>query len=321
MTGLRDQESERVDCLMVSVPEFFHFIRPALEAVIAEPGEHWRVHLAQVMSRLGLTEADYEDVTPGSGKPRIEDRMLWALTYLRAAKLIENAGRGKNIATERGRSYVLRAPMTVKPADLQEFPEFATFYKGSGVKRKDRTDEQSITTASDTPQERIEQAYTELRAALAADVLERLLATHPARFERIIVDLMLKMGYGGSGEDAGQVVGKSGDGGIDGIIRQDHLGLDNIYLQAKRWQGSVGTAEINSFIGALTTRGANKGVMITTSTFSDSAKKIASSAPHLKLSLIDGARLALLLIDHDLGVAPERPITLKRIDSDYFADD
>lgn len=247
--------------------------------------------------------------------------MLWALTYLRAARLVENAGRGKNSPTARGQEFVKRAPLTIKPDDLLEFPEFSSFYKKSASKKLVASSDKPISLSNETPQERIEQAYDELRAALAVEVHERLLATHPSRFERIIVDLMLKMGYGGSGEDAGQVVGKSGDGGIDGIIRQDHLGLDNIYLQAKRWQGSVGTAEINSFIGALTTRGANKGVMITTSTFSDSAKKIAASAPHLKLSLIDGARLSLLLIDHDLGVAPERPITLKRIDSDYFADD
>ncbi len=305
----------------MAAPEFYHFIRPALEAVIARPGEHWRVHLEQVMSNLGLTEHDFNDVIPGSGKPRIEDRMFWALTYLRGAKLIETVGRGKNSPTVRGKEYFPKAPLIIKPKDLLVFPEFVSFYKGKQSKQKEKADDQPSLEPIETPLERIEQAYNEMRSALAADVLERLLKTHPARFERIIVDLMLRMGYGGSGEDAGQVVGKSGDGGIDGIIRQDHLGLDNIYLQAKRWQGSVGTAEINSFIGALTTRGASKGVMITTSTFSDSAKKIASGAPHLKLSLIDGARLAMLLVDHDLGVAPERPITLKRIDSDYFADD
>lgn len=304
----------------MAVPEFFHFIRPALEAVIAQPKQHWRVHLKSVMAELGLTEQDYEDVTPGSRKPRVEDRMLWALTYLRSAKLIENEGRGFNVPTDRGKEFVQRAPQIIKPADLTEFPEFVVFSKGSGQKRNERVVDPPV-PPTETPQERIEQAYTELRSALAAEVLERLLGTHPTRFEHIIVDLMLRMGYGGSGEDAGQVVGKSGDGGIDGIIRQDRLGLDNIYLQAKRWQAPVGTAEINSFIGALTTRGANKGVMITTSTFSESAKRVATSAPHLKLSLIDGSRLSHLLIDHDLGVAAERPITLKRIDSDYFADE
>lgn len=132
---------------------------------------------------------------------------------------------------------------------------------------------------------------------------------------------MLKMGYGGSGEDAGQVVGRSGDGGIDGIIRQDPLGLDNIYLQAKRWNSPVGTSEINGFIGALTTRGASKGVLITTSTFSEAARQIANGVNQVKLSLIDGNQLALLMIDHDCGVAVDKPFITKRVDSDYFADE
>lgn len=289
-------------------------MRPALLAVIAQPSKHWREHLSMIAADLKLTDADWQDLTPKYGRPRVEDRTLWALTYLRAAGLIASDGRGKNKPTARGLEFIKRAPNPIKPKDLSEFAEFRKFTEPSTKAHKD----EAVVENQKPPLERLADAAEELRGALAAAVLEQLHGVHPSRFEQIIVDLMLRMGYGGAGKDAGEVVGKVGDGGIDGIIRQDLLGLDRVYLQAKRWTGSVGVGEVNSFIGALTTRGASKGVMITTSYYTADAKRIAESASHLKLSLIDGAHLASLMIDLNLGVVKEREFAVCRLDSDYF---
>lgn len=303
----------------MATPEFYHFIRPVLEIVAANPDIYWRDAADQAALRLKLTESDKEEMI-ASGQAKWLNRTHWALTYLRQAKLIEKAGRGKSKITERGRQFLKSAPATVKPSDLMAFQEFAEFAKGGkGQEKAGATESPTQLILDTTPQEAISHAYTTLRAELADTLLDQLKKVSPARFEQIIVDLMLKLGYGGPREDAGQALGKTGDGGIDGIIRQDRLGLDNIYLQAKRYtDNSVGTGEVNGFIGALTTRGANKGVLITTSSFSESAKRVALSAPHLKLSLIDGKELAGLMIDSNLGVAVDVSFELKRLDSDYF---
>lgn len=255
-------------------------------------------------------------------KTKFHDRVHWAHTYLRQAKLIENTTRGHNRPTERGIAFLTSAPQVIKPNDLDVFPEFVEFHSSpstNGKASKDTTEQFALDI---TPLEAMSRAEESLRHELADTLLQRLKGVSPSRFERIIVDLMLGLGYGGPRDDAGQALGKTGDGGVDGIIRQDRLGLDNIYLQAKRWSDNcVGTGDVNSFIGALTTRGANKGVLITTSTFSDSARKVAQSAPHLKLSLIDGRELARLMIDHNLGVATEAKFEVKRVDSDYFVEE
>ncbi len=174
--------------------------------------------------------------------------------------------------------------------------------------------------SKDSPEERIESAHAELKRALASELLTRIHAAPPEFFERLVVELMLKMGYGGSRQDAGKAIGRSGDGGIDGIINEDRLGLDSIYLQAKRWEGSVGRPEIQKFAGALAEHRAKKGVFITTSTFSKEA--LASATKHdARIVLIDGEKLATLMIDHGLGVTLEASYDVKRIDSDYFAEE
>ncbi len=305
-------------------PEFFYFIRPTLEAIASKAGIHWSAAGDIAAEKLGLTQADREELVKSGTKTKFQDRVHWAHTYLRQAVLIETVGRGCNSITQRGVDFLKRSPKVIKPGDLMEFPEFVIFSVGSGRprKRKPMTPPDQAPSFESTPLEAMTQANESIRTELAESLLDRLKQVSPARFERIIVELMLRLGYGGPREDAGEALGRSGDGGVDGIIRQDRLGLDNIYLQAKRWSDNViGTSEINGFIGALTTRGANKGVLITTSAFSDHAKKVALSAPHLKLSLIDGRELARLMIDHDLGVALEARFDVKRIDSDYFADD
>jgi restriction system protein len=302
----------------VSVPEFHKFMRPVLDIVRRQDNIH-RKEVAELSADLlQLTEEDKLE-TIASGESKWLNRVGWALSYLRKARLLEATGRGRYVITDRGKSYLESAPDAIRPSDLQQFPEFADFSRRNG-RRFPKDVEPSVLDV--TPQEAMAQAHASIRAELADALLERLKQVSPARFEHIIVKLMLAIGYGGSRDDAGESLGRSGDGGIDGVIRQDRLGLDNIYLQAKRYKDNViGTSEVNSFIGALTTRGASKGVFITTSSFSEPAKRNAASVPQLKLSLIDGEELAKLMIDYDLGVAPEATYELKRIDSDFFVEE
>ena len=172
---------------------------------------------------------------------------------------------------------------------------------------------------SQHPEKSIEENYQQIRKELAVELLQRIRDNTPAFFEELVVDLLVKMGYGGSREDAGKAVGGSGDGGIDGIINEDRLGLDVIYVQAKRWEGNVGEPEIARFAGALAGRGATKGIFITTSDFTRAAR--AYDASGFKIVLIDGHQLAQLMIDHDVGVSIEKTYEIKRVDSDYFAQD
>lgn len=304
----------------MATPEFYNFIRPALEAVVRTPDVHWKAVLEKCIESLRLTTGDLAEMIPSGKRSRAADRTSWALTYLRQAKLTESTKPGWNRPTERGKEFLGRAPAVITPADLEEFEEFRDFQARKAKSPVKLSGEATLELT--TPLESIEQSHEMLTASLAALLLDHLKKVQPIRFERIIVDLMLTLGYGGARDDAGEAVGKSGDGGIDGIIKQDRLGLDNIYLQAKRYSdNTIGTGEINSFIGALSSRGATKGVFITTSTFSESAKRTAAMNPHIKVSLIDGRELAKLMIDHDLGVALEARFDVKRIDSDYFTED
>ena len=186
---------------------------------------------------------------------------------------------------------------------------------------QDRVIEQYSNDGGNTTEESIEEKYQRIRDGLAVELLQKIKDNTPAFFEKLVVDLLVKMGYGGSREDAGKAVGRSGDGGIDGIINEDRLGLDAIYIQAKRWgDGSVGSPDIDKFSGALNRKGASKGVFITTSRFTDSAKDAAKENASLKIVLIDGKQLADYMIDHDVGVSVEKTYEIKRVDSDYFAE-
>jgi restriction system protein len=304
-------------------PEFYYFIRPALEAVSRHPDAHWTDVKSYAVEKLRIKPEDLNERVASGNKTKIDDRVQWALTYLRQAKLVEKSGKGTSAITQRGSAFLAHAPAVIRPSDLRQFEEFVKFSgDAKPVGQAGESDPTLSEPLQTTPLEAMSGAARQIRTELAANLLSRLKEVPPERCERIIVQLMLKLGYGGPRPDAGETLGKTGDGGVDGIIRQDRLGLDSIYLQAKRWSGnSVGTADINGFIGALTTRGASKGVLITTSTFSESAKKIAANVHHLKLSLIDGEELATLMIDHDLGVALEARFDVKRIDSDYFIEE
>ena len=201
---------------------------------------------------------------------------------------------------------------------LKRFPEYVIFNSG---KPKDESKlVESTFVSAETPDELIAGGYKQLREALVIDLIGRIKSVSPSRFEELVVELLLKMGYGGTQEDAGQVVGKSGDGGIDGIIHEDRLGLDVIYIQAKRWEADVGRPEIQKFVGALAGNKASKGVFITSSGFSNGAREYAAQVNH-RVVLIDGAMLAELMMDFDLGVSVKEVYTVKRLDTDYFEED
>jgi len=202
---------------------------------------------------------------------------------------------------------------------LERYEEFQTFKNLKGTRSGSKSKETEASLEERTPEETLEWAYRRLREALAGDLLQQVKAASPNLFERLVVELLLKMGYGGSRQDAGEAIGRSGDEGIDGIIKEDRLGLDTIYVQAKKWEASVGRPEVQKFAGALQGQRAKKGIMITTSSFSGEARDYVSKIDN-KIVLIDGAQLAELMFDHNLGVSPTANYEVKKIDSDYFAE-
>ena len=309
----------------MSIPDFQTLMLPLLQS-LADGKEHeFREAVELLSQQYELTELERAELLPSGRAPLFYNRLSWAKTHLKKAGLLELPRRGTFQITDRGLQVLAQPPARIHMAWLQQFPEYAqALALPSSNHPTPNTDSMptaiSIPEASVTPQEAIEQAHQALRAALADEVLTSVKQCSPVFFEQLVVQLMIKMGYGGSRQEAGQAVGKSGDGGIDGIINEDRLGLDSIYLQAKRWEGVVGRPEIMKFVGALAGQRATKGVFITTSSFTQEAKAYAASSQY-RLVLIDGARLADLMVEHDLGVSVAATYHLKRIDSDFFSEE
>jgi len=269
--------------------------------------------------KLKLTGDELAQRIASDSQTVFASRVAWAVQYLKQAGLLEAVRRGVYKITNRGSELLGGNPNEITTKTLRRYPEFLEFL-GKSAPSEDvpnSTDLVETLETKDTPEESLENSFKVLRDALAHDVLEAIKNGSPAAFEQIVVDLLLAMGYGGSVDDAGKVVGKSGDGGIDGIIKQDKLGLDAIYVQAKRWKDVVGSPEIMKFSGSLTKKHANRGVFITTSTFTKDASEFVEAMPQ-KIVLIDGKQLASLMVEHDVGVSPTKTYTLKRLDQDYF---
>lgn len=256
---------------------------------------------------------------PSGGQRYIVNRTGWASWYLMQAGLVERPARGMIGMTEEGRRLLASSPASVNNKLLKEkYPLFVERMGKQGSKKTEETTEQSAADEEDRPpDERIEEAFRQVNETLASELLTNMAKMDPFRFEQLVIDLLFAMGYGGSREEAAKVTKKTGDEGIDGVINEDRLGLDIIYLQAKRWQNPVGRKEIQSFVGALAGQQAHKGVFITTSSFVQTAVDYARTISQ-KVILIDGQRLAELMIEHGIGVTTTRTIALKRIDSDYF---
>lgn len=252
---------------------------------------------------------------PSGTQEVIVNRVGWAKTYLTKAGLLSTPKRGFFEITERGRLLLAENPVSVDSKFLQRYDEFNAFRTRS--RKEDGVEALVEAPGFGTPEEALEYGYQRLTENLADDIIGKTMSCSPAFFERLVVELMVKMGYGGSLREAAQVVGKSGDGGIDGIIKEDKLGLDVIYIQAKRWEGTVGRPEIQKFAGALLGQKARKGIFITTSTFSKDAREYARNL-EAKLILIDGALLADLMIQYGLGVSTAMVYEIKKVDSDFF---
>ena len=271
-----------------------------------------REHIATDME---LTPEDISQKLPSGVQTVFANRIAWSAVYLTKAGALERIKRGVFAITERGRELLaLELPrLTIK--NLSKYPEFVAFHKGSHNGCDDDRDIKP--DKAQTPEEQLANAYKVLRDSLANDVLEAVRKASPTFFEELVIDLLVAMGYGGSIEDAGRAVGKSGDGGIDGIIKEDKLGLDVVYIQAKRWTNSVGRPVVQAFAGSLEGVRARKGVLITTSYFSQDALEYVGKIEK-RIVLIDGKQLADLMIDYDIGVNAVQTYKIKRLDSDYF---
>lgn len=309
----------------MAVPDFQSLFLPVLQ-VASDGNEHSLTETIETIAQqLGLTEADRNEMLPSGKQRKLDNRVSWARTYLQKALLLSNTGRSRFCIAERGRRVLKENPSRINVKYLRQFPEFVAFYtqanKDGRNEENNHTTQEILEKTSQTPQEILEASYQSLRQTLAQELLERIKKSPPKFFENLVVDLLVAMGYGGSRKDAGQAVGQVGDGGIDGIIKEDKLGLDAIYLQAKRWEGTVGSPDVQGFAGALIGKKARKGVFITTSIFSQQAKNFASGTENLKIILIDGEQLAQLMIDHDIGVTEESRYIVKKVDLDYFGEE
>lgn len=305
---------------MLAIPDFQTLMLPLMRFI--EDGKPYAMRDATtaIGAQFQLSEAEWAQMLPSGRAPLFYNRLAWAKTYLKRAGLIEQPSRGVISISSSGRQLLSLNPPKIDLKLLQKQPGYLQ-NKDAGSDRVPGGGEASDEVAtSETPEEAMERSHLQLRQELAADVLDSVKRCSPSFFENLVVQLLIKMGYGGSREEAGRAVGKSGDGGIDGIINEDRLGLDAIYLQAKRWEGVVGRPEIMKFVGALAGQRANKGVFITTSWYTQEAKEYANQSQY-KVVLIDGPRLADLMIEHDLGVSVAATYQLKRIDSDFFADE
>ena len=244
----------------------------------------------------------------------IDNRVGWARTYLKKAGLLESTKRSYFKITDLGLEVLQKNPKEINVKFLEQFPQFIEF---RNLRKEKGEEEENLTQ---TPQELLEYGYQRIKKDLAYELLNLVKKSSPRFFEKLVIDLLIKMGYGGSLNDAGKVIGKPGDGGIDGIIKEDKLGLDIIYIQAKRWENVVGSKEVRNFVGSLAGHHANKGVFITTSSFTREALDYVKTIPH-KVVLIDGETLAQLMIENDVGVSKITSYDIKKIDSDYFAEE
>jgi restriction system protein len=287
---------------------------------LAGDGQEHSIHEAfeKLAAEFHLTEDERRQLLPSGRQAVFDNRVGWARTYLKKADLIESTRRVFFRITERGETVLRSNPARLDMRYLEQFPEYREFRSQPAGKTRVALTTPIVPNAlQQTPDEELEDSYQRLRDGLASDLLARVKAASPTFFERLVVELLVNMGYGGSLQDAGQALGRSGDGGIDGIIKEDRLGLDIIYIQAKRWANTVGRPEIQQFVGALGGHHARKGVFIATANFSAEAKEYAARVDQ-KVVLVDGQQLAQLMIEHNVGVSVHKTYEVKKVDSDYF---
>jgi restriction system protein len=307
----------------MTIPDYQTIMLPFLK-IAGDGKEHSkREALDKLAADFKLTESELRELLPSGKQELFDNRVGWARTYLKKAGLIDSPSRGYFRITERGLDLLKQNPTKINGKILRQYPEYREFvnYNNSRVNRNIAEDKPTKEDEETTPQERLYDAYQRINDELARDILQQIKTVSPKGFEHIVVDLLVKMGYGGSDKEAAQAIGRSGDEGVDGVINQDTLGIDRIYIQAKRWNETpVGHADIRNFIGALDFKHAERGIFITTSTFTkDIIEKVDRSSK--RIILIDGNELAKLMIIHKVGVSVEDTFELKKIDMDYFIEE
>jgi restriction system protein len=299
----------------MAIPVFQQIMLPLLKLLEDKQEHSLRQIIDLLTNQFNLTQEEQHELLPSGKQAIFDNRVGWARTHLKKAGLLESTRRGFFRITDRGLQVLNQKLAKIDVKFLEQFEEFKEF---RAIKREKpiELDEEAETT----PEEALANAYQNLKNELAIELLQQLKASSPRQFENIVIDLLVAMGYGGSRKDAAKAIGKSGDEGIDGIINEDRLGLDVIYVQAKKWEGTVGRPEIQKFAGALQGQHAKKGIFITTSNFSKEATDFASRVDN-KIILIGGDILVQYMIDHNIGVTPFANYEVKKIDLDYFSEE
>jgi len=304
----------------MAIPNYEKCMLPLLNLVSDGREYHVREVVEVLETEFGLSDEEKTRLLPSGRITVIRSRVHWAKTYLAQAGLLTITRRGYFQITDRGKKVIAHKPALIDVKYLEKYSEFREFQQRKKEKTNTSTEILEEVTKTQTPDEAIEYVYQDLRSNLIHEIVDRLKTCSPDFFERLVIDVLLAMGYGGSRKDAGDNIGKSGDEGIDGIIKEDRLGLDIVYIQAKRWVNPVGRPEVHKFVGALHGQRARKGILITTSYFSKEAVDYVKNIDP-KIVLIDGEHLAELMIDFDIGVSKVVSYDIKRIDSDYFSEE
>ena len=305
----------------MALPDYQSIMLPLLQFASDQQEHSNRETLTALAKTFQLTPSELSEMLPSGRQTVFTNRVGWARTYLKKAGLLTSTRRGYFQISKRGSDTLQQNLTHIDNRFLMQFPEFIDFKERKNSSESPKVENSEIENV-ETPEEGIESAYLRVRQTLAKELLHTVITCSPDFFEQLVIDLLIKMGYGGTRKDAGEAIGGSGDGGIDGIIKEDRLGLDIVYIQAKRWDvgNTIGRPEIQKFAGALQGQRARKGIFITTSEFTKTAKEYVSMIEN-KIVLIDGETLSELMIDFDIGVSTIASFDLKRIDTDYFAED
>ncbi len=286
----------------MAIPDYQSIMLPLLKYLGDAKERSIREAIEELAKQFSLTPMERKEILPSGQQYTFDNRVGWARTYMKKAGLIETTRRGYFKITERGVQVLRENPAEINVRYLRKFPEFVEFQALKREKEEPEIEKELAAKELLTPEESIETAYQRLRQSLAAELIQQVKNCSPSFFEKLVIDLLISMGYGGTKKDAGEAIGRSGDEGLDGIIKEDRLGLDIVYIQAKRWENPVSRPEIQKFAGALLGRKAKKGIFITTSAFTKDAREYAEKIES-KIVLIDGDALAQLMIDHNIGVS------------------
>jgi len=302
------------------IPDYQSLMLPLLRLVSDRQEYKYRDIIEKLATEFKVTDEERKELLASGNQAIFDNRVGWAKTYLKKAGLLDSPKRATFVITDLGLETLKKNPDRIDAKYLRQFPAFLEFQHAGHTDNEEETI--TLEPAEQTPEENLDKAYQRIRKSLASELLNKVVELSPTFFERLVVELLVKMGYGGSIKDAGKAIGKSGDEGIDGTIKEDKLGLDIIYIQAKWWKRGnvVGRPELHKFVGALAGQGAKKGIFITTSSFTKEASDYTPKN-ETKIVLIDGEQLAQLMIDYNLGCTTQQIYELKKIDSDYFGEE